>query len=183
MPAASRLTVRSGRRTPLAIILAAALASFAAWGAAPASAQTYLELPPELEERAHALYGNLMCPQCVGQNIGQSQSQIARAMRLRVQEGLLADQTDAEIVDALVAAFGDGVLASPPKRGASLLVWLVPPIALLLGGGAVALAIRSLRRQPAEGAPPHEAARDLGPYLEMVDREMHEGGQEPAPKT
>ena len=143
-------------------------------------AQEFEPLPPELEVQAQALYESVMCPQCAGQTISQSHSQIAKAMRAAVRDGLLAGDGREEILDSLVASFGEGVLASPPKRGLSLLVWLAPPIALVLGGAAVALAVRALRRGtgPAPVPASSKAAGDLAPYLDMVDREIGGGGRE-----
>lgn len=134
-------------------------------------AQSYEELPPELEQRAHSLYDSLMCPQCAGQTIGQSNAPIAAAMREIVRDRLLEGHTTQEILDFLVGSFGEEVLASPPKRGLSLLVWLVPPAALLLGAAAVALTIRGLRRKPGE-EPRTPSERTLAPYLKLVDEEM-----------
>ena len=150
---------------------------------ATSRAQDYEPLPAELEVQAQALYESVMCPQCAGQTISQSHSQIATAMRAAVRDGLLAGESPEEILDSLVASFGEGVLASPPKRGLSLLVWLAPPIALVLGGAAVALAIRGLRRGSGQGAVPaaSKATDDLAPYLDLVDREIDGGGREPSP--
>ncbi len=153
---------------------------------ATSRAQEYEPLPPEMEVQAQALYDSVMCPQCAGQTISQSHSPIAKAMRAAVRGGLVAGQSREQILDALVASFGEGVLASPPKRGLSLLVWLGPPIALVLGGAAVALAVRGLRRRggqsEAGGALPagSKAPGDLAPYLDMVDREIGGGGREPS---
>ena len=164
----------------LAVLLAVALAVVLT---SPAHAQDYEPLPPELEVQAQVLYDRVMCPQCAGQTISQSRSQIATAMRAAVREGLLAGESPEQILDALVASFGEGVLASPPKRGLSLLVWLAPPLALVLGGAAVALAVRGLRRRSGHDAVPaaSKAADDLAPYLDMVDREIGGGGREPSP--
>ena len=134
-------------------------------------AQSYEELPPELQQQAQSLYDSVMCPQCAGQTIGQSHAPIAAAMREIIRERLLEGHTTQEILDFLAGSFGEEVLASPPKRGLSLLVWLVPPAALLLGAAAVALAIRGLRRKPGE-EPRSPSERTLAMYLKLVDEEM-----------
>ena len=72
-----------------------------------------------------------------------------------------------------MVSFGEEILASPPKRGISLLVWLAPPIALVLGGAAVALAIRGMRRgagglrRSAGAQSENKATGDLAPYLDI----------------
>ena len=176
----SRLWLHGALAAALAVTLAALLTS-------PAHAQDQEPLPPELEVQAQALYESVMCPQCAGQTISQSHSQIAKAMRAAVREGLLAGESPEQVLDSLVASFGEGVLASPPTRGLALLVWLGPPLALVLGAAAVALAVRGLRRgtgqAPAPGAAvaAGKATGDLAPYLDMVDREIGGGGRGPSP--
>jgi cytochrome c-type biogenesis protein CcmH len=134
----------------------------------------HIELPADLEARAQNLYVNLMCPICNGQTISQSHAPIAATMRTMVREQLLAEDSDDEIIDLMVASFGEAVLASPPKRGLSLAVWIIPPVGLLLGAGAVFLALRSMRRPAAAEPAMHlgTAGGDLTPYLQLVDDEM-----------
>ena len=85
--------------------------------AVPVDAQEYVELPPELDARAAALYNGIMCPQCNGQTISQSHAEIAETMRGMVREQLKAGATDDEIYAFMVGAFGQSVLASPPTSG------------------------------------------------------------------
>ena len=154
----------------------------AAFAAPPADAQTYEELPPELEERAQRIYSGLMCPQCAGQTIDESNAPIAEAMRDAVKAQLRNGMTDSEIMDSLVQSYGESVLASPPTRGFSLLAWLVPPLALLLGAAAVAVAVRAMRAAPAPAA----ADGGRGAYtgesadlpFDLVDRELGEDAPE-----
>ena len=137
--------------TSLRLIRAAALlllAVLAAMSIVPASAQRYEELPPELEERAQRIYSGVMCPQCAGQTIDESNAPIAEAMRTAIRAQLRDGAADDTIVDSLVQSYGEGILASPPTRGFSLLAWLIPPLALLLGGAIVAFAIRNMRGRP-----------------------------------
>ncbi len=160
----------------LAVPLVLALLAVGA-ATAPARAQSYEDIPPHLEERAQHLYGALMCPQCAGQTLDQSHAPIAETMRQIIRDQLIDGASDDAIVDLLVGAYGESILASPPARGFSLTVWLVPPIAILLGAAAVALAVRSLRRpQPAAPATPGGApavgAPELEQYLDVVDREL-----------
>lgn len=153
----------------------------------PLHAQTSPGLPPELEQRAHALYKQVMCPVCQGQTLDQSRSPVAASMRGIIGERLLAGESDAQILAFFVEAYGDSVLASPPRDGVALAVWLVPPFALMLGGVAVFLALRVLRRPlPATarsaGTSDERTEDTLDPYLRMVDREMGTGdGRAPFP--
>lgn len=148
---------------------------------APASAQSYEELPPELEERAQGIYSGVMCPQCAGQTIDESNAPIAEAMRTTIKAQLRNGASDDAIVDSLVQSYGEGILASPPTRGFSLLAWLVPPLALLLGAAVVFLTIRNMRGRPvteaaAAGVGGMGEAVPGGPPLpfDLVDRELGE---------
>lgn len=148
---------------------------------APASAQSYEELPPDLEERAQGIYSGVMCPQCAGQTIDESNAPIAEAMRTAIKAQLRNGASDDAIVDSLVQSYGEGILASPPTRGFSLLAWLVPPLALLLGAAIVLLTIRNMRVRPVAGSVAtgdggFVAAAPSGAPLpfDLVDRELGE---------
>ncbi len=166
--------VRAGRAAALLTLLLIA----AATAAATARAQSYDELPPDLDARAQGLYKAIMCPQCAGQSIDQSNAPLAKTMRQTIRDQLAAGATNDEIVDLLVSAYGEGVLASPPTRGFSLAAWAAPPVAILFGAAAVACAVRSLRRRAdadASRAPDDSPADELESYLDIVDRELAGG--------
>ena len=146
-----------------------------------ANAQAYDELPPDLEERAQRIYSGVMCPQCAGQTIDESNAPIAEAMRTAIKAQLRNGAPDDAIMDSLVQSYGEGILASPPTRGFSLLAWLVPPLALLLGAAAVFFAIRNMRGRPvteravAGNAGIVVTAPDGAPLpFDLVDRELGE---------
>lgn len=97
-----------------------------------------------LEARARAITITLRCPVCQGESIDDSNAPISRDLRLVVRERLVAGDTDAQVVDYIVARYGEFVLFDPPARGINLILWLAGP-AMLLTGAAVAYA--SLRRR------------------------------------
>lgn len=183
MTAAVKADLTSLRLTRAATLLLA-LAALAAMSIMPASAQTYEELPSELEERAQGIYSGVMCPQCAGQTIDESNAPIAEAMRTAIKAQLRNGATDDAIMDSLVQSYGEGILASPPTRGFSLLAWLIPPLALLLGAAAVGIAIRNMRSRSVAG--PAAATAGAGfagvssgeslPF-DLVDRELGEDTQ------
>ncbi|MEK9659448.1 MAG: cytochrome c-type biogenesis protein [Chloroflexota bacterium] len=161
--------------TRLTAVWALCLLALAAL-AMPASAQTQdaVGLPEELDVRAQAIYGELLCPQCRGQTIGNSSAPVAVSMRQTVREMLLEGASNQQVLDFMVDAFGESVLASPPKHGSSLVIWLLPPIALALGAMAVALVLHSLKHAPhppealgLTASSPADAA-----YLSVVDAEL-----------
>ena len=130
-----------------------------------------------LDVQAQAINQRLMCPVCPSETIDQSQVELAQQMRTIVQGKLVAGESREEILQFFVERYGESVLASPPRRGFNLLVWLVPPVALMVGGGVLYAVLRTMRRQSAGstgGAASVEVPYDesLEPYLQSVDEEM-----------
>ena len=114
------------------------------------------------------LEGEIMCPVC-STTLDQSDSPIARRMKADISRRIAAGQSKQEIKDAMVAEFGQQILAAPPKKGFNLLAWVLPIVLLL--GGALVLGLLAWRWSHArEPRPP--AAR-LSPALERrVDEEL-----------
>ena len=132
-----------------------------------------------LEERAVALDKQLICPVCPGESVHESQATLAKQMQGILRERLAAGQSEQEILDYFVSVYGKSVLAEPPKEGFTLVIWLVPPLALALGGAAVVAAVRAMRRRQAVLAGPASAdaaPEELEGYLRMVDEERGGAG-------
>ncbi|MGB7271206.1 MAG: cytochrome c-type biogenesis protein, partial [Albidovulum sp.] len=72
---------------------------------------------PALERRARAISTLIRCPVCQGENIDDSNADIAKDLRLVVRERLLAGDTDDQVIDYLVARYGEFILFSPRARG------------------------------------------------------------------
>ena len=81
--------------------------------------------PPARAPSPADLEAEIVCPTCKT-TLDQSDSPIARRMKANIRERIAAGATRGEIKDELVAEFGPGVLAEPPKRGFDLLAWLLP---------------------------------------------------------
>lgn len=99
---------------------------------------------PTLEARARSISGTLRCPVCQGETIDDSNAPISRSLRLAVRERLVAGDSDDQVVDYVVARFGEFVLFKPRTTGWGLLLWLAGPAMLLAGGG---IAWGTLRRR------------------------------------
>jgi cytochrome c-type biogenesis protein CcmH len=96
------------------------------------------------ELRARDLSRELRCMVCQNQSIDDSEAPLARDLRLLVRERIAAGDSDAEVMDFLVARYGEFVLLKPRLRPHTLLLWLLPPLAL--AGGGLAMWIQSRRR-------------------------------------
>jgi cytochrome c-type biogenesis protein CcmH len=110
------------------------------------------EKDPVAAARAVALAEKLRCLVCQNQTILESNAELAQDLRRQIREQIAAGKSDAEIVDYMVARYGDFVLYQPPVKSTTLLLWAGP--ALLLGVGFLVLArtVRLRRARPEEPA-------------------------------
>jgi cytochrome c-type biogenesis protein CcmH len=92
---------------------------------------------PALEARARTLSKEIRCLVCQSESIDTSNADLARDLRILVRERLKAGDTDQEVLDYLVARYGDYVLLRPPMKLETMLLWFGPFLALLLGAGVV----------------------------------------------
>jgi cytochrome c-type biogenesis protein CcmH len=99
---------------------------------------------PAKESRARELSRELRCMVCQNQSIDDSEAPLARDLRLLVRERIAAGDSDAQVIDFLVARYGEFVLLKPRLNPHTVLLWLLPPLALL--GGGLALWAHSRRR-------------------------------------
>ena len=114
------------------------------------------------------LEAELVCPVCET-TLDQSDAPVAQRMKAFIRERIAAGDTEQEIKDTLVAEFGSGVLATPPKSGFGLVAWLLPLAALLAGVLAIVLLVRRWSRRRGPPDPEHP----LDPDLERrVDEEL-----------
>ncbi|TMH55522.1 MAG: cytochrome c-type biogenesis protein CcmH [Betaproteobacteria bacterium] len=124
-------------------LLLIATASWAcAKEAAPAAAD------PALEQRVMTLAAELRCLVCQNQTLADSNAPLAEDLRNQVREKMRRGASDSEIVDYMVARYGDFVLYRPPLKLTTLLLWFGP--LLLLTAGFAVLLRRVLRRRPAQ---------------------------------
>ena len=105
---------------------------------------------PPLERRAYELDKAIMCPVCPGESIDQSQNPLAVQMRAIVVEQLQEGRTEGEIKDFFVERYGTSVLLEPPASGFSLVVWVLPPLAVGAAAVTLFLALRLMRRPRAD---------------------------------
>jgi len=94
----------------------------------------------------------LRCMVCQNQSIDDSEAPLARDLRLLVRERIAAGDSDSQVIDFLVARYGEFVLLKPRFESHTLLLWLLPPFVLL--GGGLALWAHSRRRNKAADESP-----------------------------
>lgn len=105
-----------------------------------------LAADPVLEKRMIGLADKLRCLVCQNESLASSHAELAEDLRREVREQMKIGKTDQEIMDYLVARYGDFVLYEPPMKSYTLLLWF-GPFALLLGGAGVLVYQLRKRRQ------------------------------------
>jgi len=105
---------------------------------------------PAREARARNLSRELRCMVCQNQSIDDSDAPLARDLRLLVRERIAGGDSDSQVIDFLVARYGEFVLLKPRFTLHTLLLWLLPPLALI--GGGLTLWFYSRRRSKAGSA-------------------------------
>lgn len=103
---------------------------------------------PELEAQVDKLASELRCPTCQALSIADSPSELAREMKGQVRARLQAGMTPEEVRESFVDAYGEWILLSPRPSGFNLLIYGLPVVVLLLGGGLVVLAVRRWLKSP-----------------------------------
>lgn len=142
------------------------------WLAAPALAviETYEFSDPSLEQRYRELSQELRCPKCQNQNIADSNAPISQDLRRQLYQQLEAGASDAEILDYMVARYGEFVRYRPGFTSATALLWLAP--LLMLGIGAAVLGIMLRRRRKAASSPMDEGERQrLAALINSAEKE------------
>src|SRR5215475_14915839 len=107
---------------------------------------------PALEARARVLSKELRCMVCQNQSIDDSDAPLARDLRILVRERLQAGASDRQVIDFLVARYGEFVLLRPRLSWHTAVLWLGPAAMLLIGGCAVLVLARRYRVKSAAAA-------------------------------
>ena len=133
------------------LVLLIALAP-AAWGkeAAPVAAD------PQLEKRVMGLAEELRCLVCQNQTLAESNAPLAVDLRNQIREQLKGGASEQDVIDFMVARYGDFVLYRPPLKASTLALWAGPFLLLALG---VIVLVRRLRRRRAPAPQLSDAER------------------------
>jgi cytochrome c-type biogenesis protein CcmH len=134
---------------------------------------------PVLEQRARELSAEIRCVVCQNESIDSSNAEIAHELRVLVRERLVAGDSDQEVLDYLVARYGDFVLLRPPVKPATYLLWFGPFAILLIGVVAVFVFFR--RQRAAAALPPALSVEEEARLARLLgDQAAEEEGPEKA---
>ncbi|MBO6806081.1 cytochrome c-type biogenesis protein [Thalassospira sp.] len=105
---------------------------------------------PVLEERAREISKELRCLVCQNQSIDDSDAELARDLRVLVRERLVAGDDNQEVIDYIVARYGDYVLLNPPLKPETYILWASPAVLVVL---AILAVFAFYRRKKRDGSP------------------------------
>ncbi|MCG6940530.1 MAG: cytochrome c-type biogenesis protein CcmH [Thiohalocapsa sp.] len=101
---------------------------------------------PAQEQQFRTLIGKLRCLVCQNESLAASQAELAQDLRNEVYRMMRAGKSQSEIIDYLVARYGDFVLYDPPLRPSTYVLWFGPFVIILIAGFFMLRAI--LNRKP-----------------------------------
>ncbi len=153
-----------------AFALIALLATLAAPTYAFAVTPDEILKDPKLEARARDLSRELRCMVCQNQSIDDSDAPLAKDLRLLVRERLTNGDSDKQVLDFLVARYGEFVLLRPPFDWHTLLLWGVSPAVLL--AGMIALIVITRRRKTGTPASLGLSAAEQRRIEALLDRQV-----------
>lgn len=125
---------------------------------------------PVVEKRLNAISENLRCLVCQNESLAGSRADLAEDLRREVRNLIVAGKSDKEIIDFLVARYGDYVLYDPPFKATTLLLWVGPFV--VLAGGLLGLII-FLRRRSRQGEVNAEDSASVEPTVEAPVAATH----------
>lgn len=105
---------------------------------------------PKLEARARAISEELRCLVCQNESIDESEAPLAHDLRVLVRQRIEAGDSDAQVINYIVARYGEFVLLKPRLEWRTAALWGTPPGLLLIG--VVILLIAARRRKTSPGA-------------------------------
>ena len=120
---------------------------------------------PALEARARAISQGLRCLVCQNQSIDDSEAPLAKDLRLLVRERLKAGDSDQQVVDFIVARYGEFVLLKPRLSPETVLLWFATPVVF----AAALLLIWLAHRRRREGAPAPLSAGEKRQLKRLLD--------------
>jgi len=160
------LSATSMRRFMMAVATMLLLTSWSVWAGEAVSASE----DPALEKRVTALSELLRCLVCQNQTIADSHADLAIDLKNQIREKLRAGESEKQIVDYMVARYGDFVLYKPPVKATTVILWVGPFLLLLGGVGFLMMKVRGRIRQAREGEVLTEAEHERAAALLEEDQ-------------
>jgi cytochrome c-type biogenesis protein CcmH len=123
---------------------------------------------PEQEQQYNRMIDELRCLVCQNQNLADSNAELAQDLRQEVYDMIQQGASDQEIIDFMVARYGDFVLYRPPLKSTTLILWIGPFV--ILGIGVLVLLFHIRKRRAALEPVVDEAELEKARQLLNKDR-------------
>ncbi len=123
---------------------------------------------PALEARARSLSKELRCMVCQNESIDDSEAPLAHDLRVLVRERITAGDTDRQVLDFLVARYGEFVLLKPRLSWHTAVLWGLPPGLLLVGIVMLLIAARRRNDAPSSATPINLTAAEEARLAELL---------------
>lgn len=125
------------------------------------------------DDQINAVAKQLYCPVCENIPLDVCPTQACAQWRALIGEKLAAGWSEDQIKDYFVAQYGDRVLATPPARGLNWLVYLIPPVAIILGAFILYQAMKGWRKPAPASNPPETSPDSSGDeYVARLEEEL-----------
>jgi cytochrome c-type biogenesis protein CcmH len=137
---------------------------------APAFAviESYTFDTPEQEALFKKMTQELRCLVCQNQNLADSNAELAQDLRKKTHDMIMAGKSEAEIVEYMVARYGDFVLYRPPVKSSTLFLWIGPLLFLVI---AIIVATRFVRSRQSASADPELPDEQLRMARDLLKKE------------
>lgn len=143
------------------LLLATIVLLAATGGARAVSDPREMLANPVLEHRAEALGEQLRCLVCQNESIEQSDADLAKDLRRIIRQHIAAGESDQQVMQWMVARYGEFVRLSPPFNAMTLVLWGAPAIAVAIGAGAAFAARRRTTAPPPPLSPAERQSLDV----------------------
>jgi cytochrome c-type biogenesis protein CcmH len=128
---------------------------------------------PNVDDQVMRISKNLYCPVCTGVPLDVCETQACVQWRALIREKLLAGESETQIREYFIAQYGERVLGAPPPEGFNLSAYILPALALLIGGVILFWTARSwLKRPQTNGNTPAPLSQVSSEYAERIAREL-----------
>ncbi|EHK5438215.1 cytochrome c-type biogenesis protein CcmH [Aeromonas hydrophila] len=149
------------------------LAGLGGVGQALAAIDVYTFDSDAQEQTFRELTKELRCPKCQNQDIADSNAGLAKDLRDKTYQMVREGKDKQEVVDYMVARYGNFILYNPPLMASTLILWLGPLLVIVIG--VVMVVVRSRRRPaaatPADSALSAEEQRRLAALLKEEEKQ------------
>jgi cytochrome c-type biogenesis protein CcmH len=124
------------------------------------------------DDEVNAIAKQLFCPVCENVPLDVCPTQACKDWREDIRQKLAAGWSEDQIKQYFVEQYGAQVLAAPPPEGINLLVYVLPPVVIVVGSFVLIRALRSWRQASNSALPPVSPPVSDDPYVARLEEEL-----------